>query len=105
MGAKSYLWKGFLIYEEMRKYFPIYEEAASHMSLQLLHSEFPYIRGNLIFFFVSVGNGGGGKFKNEKETFMRSEQKYQQVALEVERNHMKISESLSIAKSRGGITK
>ncbi len=25
--AKSYLRKGFLIYEEMRKYFPIYEEA------------------------------------------------------------------------------
>ncbi len=24
---KSYLKKGFLIYEEMRKYFPIYEEA------------------------------------------------------------------------------
>jgi hypothetical protein len=40
------------------------------MSLQLLHSEFPYIRGNLIFFFISVGNGGGGNFKKEKETFM-----------------------------------
>jgi hypothetical protein len=37
--AKSYMRKGFLIYEEMRKYFPIYEEA----TLQLLHSEFPYI--------------------------------------------------------------
>jgi hypothetical protein len=23
--------KGFLIYEEMRKYFPIYEEAVSHI--------------------------------------------------------------------------
>ncbi len=30
-GAKSYMWKGFLIYEEMRKYFPIYEEAVSHI--------------------------------------------------------------------------
>jgi hypothetical protein len=29
--AKSYLRKGFLIYEEMRKYFPIYEEAVSHI--------------------------------------------------------------------------
>ncbi len=28
--AKSYIRKGFLIYEEMRKYFPIYEEAVSH---------------------------------------------------------------------------
>jgi hypothetical protein len=43
--AKSYLRKGFLIFEEMRKYFPIYEEAVSHMymTLQLLHSEVPYI--------------------------------------------------------------
>jgi hypothetical protein len=29
--AKSYLWKGFLIYEEMRQNFPIYEEAVSHI--------------------------------------------------------------------------
>jgi hypothetical protein len=29
--AKSYVRKGFLIYEEMRKYFPIYEEAVSHI--------------------------------------------------------------------------
>jgi hypothetical protein len=29
--AKSYMWKGFLIYEKMRKYFPIYEEAVSHI--------------------------------------------------------------------------
>ncbi len=41
--AKLYMKKGFLIYEEMRKYFPIYEEAVSHMTLQRLHSEFPYI--------------------------------------------------------------
>jgi hypothetical protein len=25
-GAKSYMMKGFLIYEEMRKFFPIYED-------------------------------------------------------------------------------
>jgi hypothetical protein len=29
--AKSYMSKGFLIYEEMRKCFPIYEEAVSHI--------------------------------------------------------------------------
>ncbi len=29
--AKSYVRKGFLIYEEMRKYFPTYEEAVSHI--------------------------------------------------------------------------
>ncbi len=42
--AESYMRKGFLIYEEMRKYFHIYEEAVSQssMTLQLLHSEFPY---------------------------------------------------------------
>jgi hypothetical protein len=43
--AKSYMRKGFLIYEEMRKYFTIFKEAVGHihMTLQLLHSEFPYI--------------------------------------------------------------
>jgi hypothetical protein len=29
--AKLCMRKGFLIYAEMRKYFPIYEEAVSHM--------------------------------------------------------------------------
>ncbi len=29
--TKPYMRKGFLIYEEMRKYFPIYEQAASHI--------------------------------------------------------------------------
>jgi hypothetical protein len=29
--AKSYMRKGLLIYEEMRKYFPIYEEAVGHV--------------------------------------------------------------------------
>ncbi len=48
--------KGFLIYEEMRKYFPIYEKAVSHIWLCncMLHSEFPYM-GNYIF-FLSVYN-------------------------------------------------
>ncbi len=30
-GAQSYMRKGFLIYEEMRKFFPIYVEAVSHI--------------------------------------------------------------------------
>jgi hypothetical protein len=30
-GAKSYMRKGFLIYEEMRNFFPIYEDAISHI--------------------------------------------------------------------------
>ena len=41
--AKSYMRKGFPIYEEMGKYFLIYKEVILYMSLQLLHSEFPYI--------------------------------------------------------------
>ncbi len=32
-GAKSYMRKGFLIYEEMRKYFAIYMEAVTHIWL------------------------------------------------------------------------
>jgi hypothetical protein len=45
MGAagKSYMRKGFLIYEEMRKYLVTYDsEAVSHMTLQPLPSGFPY---------------------------------------------------------------
>jgi hypothetical protein len=30
-SAKSYMRKGFLIYAEMRKFFPIYENAVSHI--------------------------------------------------------------------------
>jgi hypothetical protein len=30
--AKPFMRKGFLIFEEIRKYFPIYEEAVSHIS-------------------------------------------------------------------------
>jgi hypothetical protein len=52
-GAKSYMKKGFLIYEEVRKYLAIYEEAISHKTyvfatglLNFLISE-----ENLIFFF------------------------------------------------------
>jgi hypothetical protein len=39
--AQSYMRKGFLIYEEMRKYLTIYEEAVGHnMTLQPIPSEF-----------------------------------------------------------------
>jgi hypothetical protein len=42
--AKSYMRKAFLVYEEMSKYLTMYEGAVkSYMTLQLLHSEFPYI--------------------------------------------------------------
>jgi hypothetical protein len=34
-GAKSYMRKGFLIYEEMRNFFPTYEEAVSHICMTL----------------------------------------------------------------------
>ncbi len=53
--AKSYVRKGFLIYEEMRKYFPIYAEAVSHIWLcncSILN--FLIFEENLIFFFISV---------------------------------------------------
>ncbi len=47
------MWKGFLIDEEMRKYFPMYEEAVSHihMTLQLLPFWISLYMRN---FFISV---------------------------------------------------
>ncbi len=53
--ANSYMRTGFLIYEEMRKYFPIYEEADSHVWLcncSILN--FLIYEENLIFLFISV---------------------------------------------------
>ncbi len=55
--AKSYMRKGFLVSEEMRKYLTIYEEAVSHILLcnrSLLN--FRIYEENLIFFFISVIN-------------------------------------------------
>ncbi len=55
--AKSYVRKGFLLYEERRKYFPIYEEAVSHIWLcncSILN--FLIYEENLIFFFISAEN-------------------------------------------------
>ncbi len=43
--------KGFLIYEEMHKYFTIYEEAV-RLNLQLLI--YLIYEENVIFFFISV---------------------------------------------------
>ncbi len=53
--AKSNVRKGFLIYQEMRKYLPIYEEAVSHIWLcncSILN--FLMYEESFIFFFISV---------------------------------------------------
>ncbi len=52
--AKSYMKKGFLIYEEMRKHLVIYEEAVSHIWLCNFSSGFPIYEENLVFFFISA---------------------------------------------------
>ncbi len=54
-GSKSYMRKGFLIYEEMRKYLVIYGEAVCHICLcsrSLLN--FLIYQENSLFFFNSV---------------------------------------------------
>ncbi len=51
--AKSYVRKGFLDYEEIRIYLIKYGEAISHMTVQPLHSECPYI-WDKFYFFISV---------------------------------------------------
>ncbi len=48
--AKSYMSKGYLIYEEMRKYLTIYEEVVSHIWLI-------YEKNFILCFFFSVQNG------------------------------------------------
>ncbi len=52
-GAKSYMRKGFLIYDEMRKFFPIYEEDVSHTVSDFAPdpSYFPNIWGKFLFSF------------------------------------------------------
>ncbi len=55
-GAKSYMRKGFLIYEEMRIYLTIYEEALSHTYIYDFApdpSECPYCEENFNIFFIS----------------------------------------------------
>ncbi len=47
--------QSFLIYEEMRKYFPIYEEAGSHIWLCNCSAlNFPIYEENFLFFFISA---------------------------------------------------
>ncbi len=62
--AKSYMGKGFLIYEKKSKYFPIYEEAFSH--IWLCNSEFPYIRGKFDFLFYQCVNNGSSLRRRER---------------------------------------
>ncbi len=53
--AKSYIRKGFLIYEEMLIYLVIYEEAVSHIWLcNRSRLNFLIYEKNLIFFFISA---------------------------------------------------
>jgi hypothetical protein len=47
-GAKSYMNKGFLIYEKMRQYLTLYEEAVSHTTLHPVPSEFLIYEENFI---------------------------------------------------------
>jgi hypothetical protein len=55
-GVKSYMRKGFLIFEEMGKFFPIYEETVSHnMTLHPIPYEFPYIWRKFSFLFYQCG--------------------------------------------------
>ncbi len=52
---RSYMRKGFLIYEEMSKYLVIFEEAISHIGLCNRSSlDFLINEDNLIFFFISA---------------------------------------------------
>ncbi len=63
--VKLYMRKeDFLIYEEMRKYFPIYAEAVSHIRLcncSILNFLILY-EENLIFFLISVVNAACALF-------------------------------------------
>jgi hypothetical protein len=52
-GAKSYMRVGFLIYEEMRKYLTIYEEAVTHRWLCTRSHLKALIYEDFFFFFIS----------------------------------------------------
>jgi hypothetical protein len=55
LGAKSYMRKGFLKYEEMRKYLVLYEEAVSHIRFcTRSRLNFLMYKKNMIFFFISA---------------------------------------------------
>jgi hypothetical protein len=53
--AKSYMMKGFLIYEGMRKYLTIYEEAVSQ-TIYDFAADVPYRCGKFDFLFYQCGS-------------------------------------------------
>jgi hypothetical protein len=55
-GGAVERWKGFLIYEEMRKYFPYMEGRIDIYDFATVILNFLICEENLIFFFISVGN-------------------------------------------------
>jgi hypothetical protein len=63
--AKSYMRKSFLIYENMRKYLLIYEEAVSHLCNRSL-LDFLIYEENLFFFFVSVLSHSRKYYENSR---------------------------------------
>jgi hypothetical protein len=72
LHAKSYMRKGFLIYEEMRKYLVIFGEAVSH--IWLCTRSFLYFliyEENFILFFISVA---GGRIKVYDLLYLRHQQ-------------------------------
>jgi hypothetical protein len=72
-GAKSYMSKGFLIYEEMQEYLVIYEEAVSHIPSLL---NFLIYEENFIFFFNSVDRSQKPKICLQKFQKFQKFQKY-----------------------------
>jgi hypothetical protein len=59
-GAQLYKRNGFLMYEEMLKFFPIYELVIYDLAPD--PSEFPYLGGKLYFLFLSVCRLNPGHF-------------------------------------------
>jgi hypothetical protein len=56
--AKSYMRKGFLIYEEMRKYLTIYEEAVSHILYDFATDPFCILMRKTLIYYLSVWKEG-----------------------------------------------
>jgi hypothetical protein len=56
-GVKSYIRKGFLIYEEMRKFFPVYEEAVRHIWLCNQSLLIPLYIREILFYFLPANFG------------------------------------------------
>jgi hypothetical protein len=65
--AKSYMREGFLIYEEVRRYLTIYEEAVRHTCNRSLLS-FLIHEENFILFLISVGYNNVNLFLRNEET-------------------------------------